>query len=158
MSQARAAVDNRIRFYAFSPEGCVADLNRQLGLLRSELAAAGKELMGCVMFSCAAPGAAANTRAPSREHRLRFQLYDIATSKAKRLAETLDSDDPTAVAAAEEATKAQAAMRADLAMELDEAQWRPPAVAAEGYSLDFSAGSFACFETVDGGKRSWVCV
>ena len=61
LSQARAAVDNRIRFYAFSPEGCVADLNRQLGLLRSELAAAGKELMGCVMFSCAAPGAAANT-------------------------------------------------------------------------------------------------
>ena len=53
---------------------------------------------------------------------------------------------------------AQAAMRADLAMELDEAQWRPPAVAAEGFTLDFSAGSFACFETVDGGKRSWVCV
>jgi len=53
---------------------------------------------------------------------------------------------------------AQAAMRADLAMELDEAQWRPPVVAAEGFTLDFSAGSFACFETVDGGKRSWVCV
>ena len=37
-------------------------------------------------------------------------------------------------------------------------QWRPPVVAAEGFTLDFSAGSFACFETVDGGKRSWVCV
>ena len=45
-----------VRFYMLDTEMCVTDVERQIKLLKAELDASGKELLGGLMFSCGARG------------------------------------------------------------------------------------------------------